>query len=153
MITRIMAVSRKAIEGWNRSNLLDDETVIISICNSDMEFIFVNETDNLIQMKFDDIEPQTFMKCFSVEDMIFMNTKHADKIINFILKHERSKKEKSLIINCSAGICRSGAIAAFAFQICSVKDVDFANDCNHIQPNNWIINLLSARFIERKKEN
>lgn len=150
MINKIMAISRATMEIWNRKRLIDDKIAVISIVNSDMDFIFNNETDNLIQMKFDDIEPITFMRCFSVEDMIMMNREHATRIIEFIMKHENDEKEKSLIINCSAGICRSGAIASFAFNICSVKDIDFANDCNHIQPNNWVLNLLAATFKERK---
>lgn len=153
MITHIEAISRKVMEDNKDKFLSKDDIAIISIIDPHMPFIFESQSHRLIQLKFSDIEPSPFLKHFFIcESETFMNTKQAEKIISFINMLVNDDKEWKLMINCSAGICRSGAVGQFAQAFSTMSDAHFASVNMHIKPNMWNFNLLVATWFNNFKD-
>lgn len=112
---------------------------MISILSTDDERIF-DDTDKAITLWFDDIHPKTTMTVSSCMDYNAMNVNHAMIIIDFI--KNLSDDISMIVVHCTAGICRSGAVADFIRVVCDVDDVEFLAMNPHIIPNTWCLDLL-----------
>lgn len=126
----------------NRSNI-----AWISILDTDAERIFEDDCLHLT-LWFDDIHPKTTMTVGSCMDLHAMDFNQAKKIISFIENINQRNGWKTfeeidtIIVHCTAGVCRSGAVADFLRVILDVDDVWFANANKHIIPNDWVLDLL-----------
>jgi len=148
MITKVMAVNRKTMEHLKEEGVINSERhVVISIIDPDMEPIFSEDTDNIITQKFHDINIATLFKLQSKNQFKAFDHKQATQIVDFLIKHQASEKDLFLIVNCSAGICRSGAIVTFAHFMCETDDIQFTQDNPTILPNEWVLNKLAEVFM------
>lgn len=147
MIQKIKAISLSFADqlklGVYKNSLYDlfgpwDNILMISINNSDFHAIYT-PSERISVHHFDDITPKaTFMLSNLVADK-FMDTIQASYILNFIDRWHSNKATKDLLlVHCHAGICRSGAVAAFAQFYCQTDFNMFLKDNPNIQPNHWV---------------
>ena len=143
MITHIECIPRKTMEDFKDKFLQRDDVAVISIIDPNMPFIFERNTHKILQLKFSDIEPGPFLKhSFICEDMTFMSHGQAMDIVSRINLLANDDNQWKLMINCSAGICRSGAIGQFAQAFSTMPDAHFASVNMHIKPNQYVFNKL-----------
>lgn len=117
-----------------------DNILMISIQNSDFAPLFKPEELNtrIISLHFDDTTPKaTRNLCHLMADK-FMDSVQAIQVLDFIDNWHTQETNDLLIVHCHAGICRSGAIAAFAQHYCDVNGYMFQADNPNIQPNHWV---------------
>jgi hypothetical protein len=70
------------------------------------------------------------------------NEQHAAAIVDFIMKH----RGKPIIVNCHAGISRSGAVCAFAHRCLDYEWTDFINRAH---PNKVLYHLMCDYFYDK----
>lgn len=140
MITYIKAISLKTMESMRHKVINDDSIVVVSIISPDKcEPIFKVDTERIITRRFSDITPAPFYYNYVSQEEQWCTSEDAEKIVSHIMKWKRSKKPVSLYINCSAGICRSGAIAEYAFGHSNIDKLKFMEENKHIMPNQWVL--------------
>lgn len=122
---------------------------IISIIDPDCEFLFEEPLKpNIIQLKFSDIEGNEPEGCIGSENWILFNEDHGKKIIEFLDNMDMSK---DLVVHCSAGISRSGAVGDFARVKFGIPyEGQFARVNYRIQPNAWISKVLRELHMKGK---
>lgn len=150
MISWIKTVPRLQLEQF-RDTFIKANNLIVSIINPDMEPIFTEDTDRIITVSFSDITPGPFLahSFFFEKGEKFCSSEDAKKIVDFVLRHANSSESNTLVCQCSAGICRSGAVAAFALQHSDMKDTDFIMINAGIKPNEWVLWKLIEASMER----
>lgn len=161
MITCAKAISRKEMASWadgyneELSFFLKDfdKIWVVSISDADTTPLFF-EDDMTICVQFDDIEPDIFdllieefgdqaiKSYFPISSLC--QPDHAKKIVDFIKKaHADAENGKDiLLVNCHAGISRSGATAEFTADYCNLNLQEFIKTNPHIYPNKFVLNLL-----------
>lgn len=97
------------------------------------------EFPNVSHFFFDDILPRTAIAYEDVQAMTVKDAKEINDIFNLIFASDDYIK---VIINCSAGICRSGAVARFFAENSDIDLEKFHKMNPNIQPNVWVENLL-----------
>ena len=142
---KIVILSRDAIAYLKetRSDLTAVANVI-SVCDPLREpgqnFLFPQGTPNVLSQEFDDITSQISWqyKLFTVGQ--------AQEIIDFLRSMDKTKQV--LLIHCTAGVARSGAIGRFARQVLRVEfgiDIpltDFQRANPSILPNRYVLKTL-----------
>ncbi len=114
---------------------------VISILNGDEEKPILN---NALTLFFDDISP-THDTNFT--DLALFNINQANQILNY-LEYLIANKADHVFVHCSAGVCRSGAVAKFIayylsdLNVNSIDLMKFHNDNPNILPNLWVESLL-----------
>ena len=92
----------------------------------------------VMSIRFDDIKGMEYEKIKVVHPKIILfNEGHAKKIIEFIDLLQRKQEPTLLLIHCSAGVSRSGAVATFVSEYLSVPFSD-----EYILPNSYILEIL-----------
>jgi predicted protein tyrosine phosphatase len=135
----IRAVPKIFIEK-NLCNMLHNPYVaIISIADSDDSHVLPQDTSNIIRLTFDDIIPTVE---YRLVDRIMFNEEHAVKIINFLNDIKNNDTISALIINCHAGVSRSGAVAKFARKFLDFPCKLFHKENKTIYPNKHVLKML-----------
>jgi protein-tyrosine phosphatase len=146
MIREIKVHNRAFVEAYWESMVSDPNVAMISIIDSHREPVVDKKYPNTLTVQFDDVEEDGLGlagKCVRITES------QADEIVKFILANDRDDVPKRLVVHCSAGICRSGAVAAFAQEICLSSDIDFFLEHNyHIMPNGFVHKMVSRRHKE-----
>jgi len=107
---------------------------VISITGTDDDQIFDKDYKNIIQLKFDDIDGHQ-------DNCILFKKSMAEKILDFLDKIKKYESY-SLVVQCKAGISRSGGVGIFALDYLEA-DKDFFNQMNMgIIPNIHIKSML-----------
>ena len=133
----------------NKYKLVEDQSVaLISILNyDDVEKVIEDIPGKSITLFFDDIGhfdkiPDDLLNIY--DKLILFNRDHAKKIIEF--QKSLSDKIEYIIIHCTAGVSRSGAIATFLQDIYHENDEDnewFSKNNRHIIPNKHVLKVLN----------
>ena len=83
---------------------------------------------------------------------IYFNEEMARKVLD-LLEHAREKNASSVLVHCTAGVSRSGAVATFArdfFESPSIKE--FTSENPWIVPNSTVMKKLKQEFYKRNKD-
>lgn len=118
---------------------------IISIIDSDAEWIFAEPTEpNVLQLRFDDLEAEDWtteaeLAMIEKKGWIIFSEVQAKQILEFMNKMDTSK---DLIVHCTAGKCRSGAVADFARVKFGIPFWEFVRLNPQVQPNSWVRKTL-----------
>lgn len=102
---------------------------ILSLDFSDLTEKQYEEVKNSEQQKF-----KEEFKLFSDEQSRF--------IINFVSQIKSDKSYKALVVHCSAGISRSGAVGLWASRFLNLKENDFWFHNPTVYPNSYILDKL-----------
>lgn len=125
----------------------NNRCALISILNyDDTEKIIEDIPGKSVTLTFDDIGrydiiPEDLLSPYC--NMILFNKEHAEKIINF--QKTLGKEIEYIIIHCTAGVSRSGAIATFLQEIYN-DDNDWFIKNNNIHPNIHVLTLLRSVY-------
>lgn len=141
---RVIAIPKFVAQGI--VGTVAESVAIISILDSGEERVF--EDDHKTKtFWFDDIHPTTVMTVASCYDYKSMSVKQAEELIDFVMRLDKINK---IIVHCTAGICRSGAVADFLRVILDVDDIVFLKDNPNIIPNTWVRDLLWSAWRDMK---
>lgn len=124
-------------------------TLVISIIDSNEEPVFNNEHRHIKTFFFDDIHPTTVNTIGSCYDYKPMNYNQAKDLIHFVMSNV-DESINTVIVHCTAGVCRSGAIVDFLRVVLDVDDIQFVRDNPKIIPNEWVRDLLWSVWSERE---
>ena len=124
------------------------DALVISIIDSNVEPVFNNEHHHIKTFFFDDIHPTTVNTIGGCYDYRPMKIWQAKDLIHFVMSNV-DESINSIIVHCTAGVCRSGAIVDFLRVILDVDDIQFARDNPNILPNTWVRDLLWSVWSEK----
>ena len=151
MVKRIVVLSRKEVEKALDNKVLNKDILgdwaLISIYAQQelmRTFDRMDSFKNLkgkkfISLRFRDIE--TVVKGIEAYSLNFLfNEEHAKRIINFI--EEVKETVETLVVQCAAGISRSGAVGLFACRYLKLDETEFRS-LNKISPNMHVLRVLN----------
>lgn len=134
-----------------------NRTWIISITEPNEELcppIYTSEMSDVLPLQFEDIDADDWRK----HDIEFVDlkggpvrlftTEQAKKVCEFIRRAHAEPGHDLLVVNCYAGVSRSGAIVAFARQVCGASYDLFKTMNAHIVPNAFVGRLLREEWFE-----
>jgi predicted protein tyrosine phosphatase len=150
---KIFVKSKRAFNEFMKEQSIDDSNVesfdayafisILDVVGLDCDGWFEKDHDNVLTLYFGDYgEPEK--ECEPGPG--HFSTYHAKKIINFVEKH---KDKQIMMVHCTAGISRSGAVGAFINDLYGNSYKEFINDNKQIQPNPYVSRILNQEY--RKK--
>ncbi len=138
MVTTIKAVPRDHMVKNKVTVLSMPNVAAISIIDFNQTPLFDREDYRIITLRFDDIEDVFNER----PELILFSDAHAKKIIDFLAGIKNLIKIDTLLINCGAGISRSGAVARFARKYFGLDKAQFHKDNPYIFPNKLILRKL-----------
>lgn len=98
---------------------------------------------NSMQFEFWDINEQLYKSIKSrYPDAVLFNEDIASDIVNFIKTINTHTKDSTLVIHCSAGISRSGAVGTFACDYYGLDYNNFIKSNPYIKANQYVLSLL-----------
>ena len=141
MVTTIKAVPRDHMVKNKVAVLSLPNVAVISIIDFNQNPIFDRDEYRVITLRFDDIE-DTIVGDGKYKGLILFSDFHAKKIFDFLAGVKHLTKIDTLLINCGAGISRSGAVARFARKYFGLNRDQFNKDNPHIFPNKLVMRKL-----------
>jgi predicted protein tyrosine phosphatase len=162
---------RKWHEGLDDYDLLvlentHDNVWIVSVTDCDIDPIFQNG-ERILTLQFEDVDPEWFAR-FNTDEVVddfggmsgmtgqeilghltFENPftpEQAMETVDFILRAHASDGNDCLIVNCMAGVSRSGAIATMTQQICQINYDSFKRMNPQIIPNAHVMRLMTDYY-------
>lgn len=125
---------------------IQEDTIVISInCPNEQRHIFRNpKIIDVLYLHCDDLTEEQFnrIKQEDREEYILFNLKMAQKIKNFIDYH---KDIKNIIVHCTAGISRSGAVGVVISKYLNGQDIHLYNR-GTISPNETLYKYMCEAF-------
>lgn len=102
----------------------------------------ITDGDDRIALVFDDIEPRP--EEATREGYVCFDPAMAGRVVDFVLRAHGDSEARSdaLLINCHAGVSRSGAVADFARVVAGVSYDRFRRENPQAVPNAWVRRLL-----------
>lgn len=75
---------------------------------------------------------------------VLFDKSHAKKVIDFLdeIRGKNPSEDEELLVHCSAGISRSGAVGTFACDYLGLDYVAFLRDNPYIRANHFVLSLL-----------
>lgn len=148
MVENILALPKSLFVSKLDTILNNENNVVISILDSDAERV-VEDSARCLTFWFDDVSPTiTFNFSDLYENVQSMKIADAKRMVDFILKFVEADEKFNFIVHCSAGICRSGAVAKFIQKISSFNNKKFDKANPNILPNEWVFNCLMQTYLE-----
>lgn len=140
-----------------------DDIWIISVTDPDVSPLFSNN-DKVLVLQFDDVDPEYDKNLYKdlsdddqqidqiVTEILYKNAftpQQAKQVVEFIMKANSASDTNSdgLLVNCMAGVSRSGAITTFARQICGMSYDKFKAMNPQIVPNSYVLKLLHEEYM------
>jgi predicted protein tyrosine phosphatase len=147
---KVFAYSKQKFNRFMREQNIDDSNVesydiyafisILDVVGLDCDGHFEKNHNNVLVQHFGDYgEPEEGKK----PGPGHFNNKQAKEIIEFV---ELNKNKQIMIVHCTAGIARSGAVAAFINDLYGNSYKEFFNDNRQIQPNSYISRILREKY-------
>jgi len=142
MIKAAIALSKAEMTRRKEEMLNRKDVVVISIIDPGAEHVFceTHHSLKLTSFEFHDVEPVS--SCILSYTYIPMSIEQARTIFGMIRSYANRDEEYYLFVNCTAGICRSGAVVEFARRYCVLNNDEFLQMNPQIIPNMWVLNLL-----------
>ncbi len=102
----------------------------------------VTDGDDRIALVFDDVEPRP--DSATREGFVCFDPAMAARVVEFVLRAhgDSDARRDALLINCHAGVSRSGAVADFARVVADVSYDSFRRENPQAVPNAWVRRLL-----------
>lgn len=156
-----MIKSAKALSYEAMSELVHSQSRLLAensfICIAQPELFgprtegWPEDSDRWLNIFFEDVRPEHISILPELERQFERSIKvfdesMADRIIEFLIRCHARPTEEKLIVNCSAGISRSGAIVSFAAEIFDIDKQQFRQENASIAPNGMVLYLLRERW-------
>lgn len=152
MIKNITVVPRATLESiWDQFKPHEKKNVaVISIIDTGAEKLKFSHR-RLWAFRFDDCHPSSEFKFRHIPDLKAMTREQAEKMVNVIQNLVLNRRQWHLVVHCTAGICRSGAVGLFANFLAGNDEEEFRKRNPQILPNEWVFDSLCAVINERKR--
>ena len=111
----------------------------ISITDPKVPSLFNSNSPSVLQLKFHDIVPENIWNSYS--NLVLPNKTHAQQIVEFIQRINSLSEPILLLVNCMAGISRSGAVVTYVGNLCGF---DPKEHNPQIDPNEYLLKLLNV---------
>lgn len=139
--------------------VVPDDVAVISINNSESvgsieEYHICKNADNVLNLDFDDVSPETFRLSDDTENFIyctdegkevilqFFTNAMAEKAVDFIEKN----KNKNFYIHCSAGVSRSQAFVRYIKNVYYDREWETNPDNPCEFPNGFVYSKLMQTY-------
>lgn len=137
-LKRILDIKLKGLHLHNDELYFFKDLYVISIVDFDRPKLFP-DSNEILNLSFDDTGYNEYGRLF--------NYTHAKLICDFL---EKTDKSKHLIVHCTMGVSRSGAVAEFAVDhfYPNIEYSTFIEKNNFIIPNVYIKNQLIGYYLK-----
>lgn len=152
MITRIFAMSYERMEKLVKEHPeLTKKHCFISIVGGKAEHLFPVDSDRVMTLEFDDVDLDRHSHLTEEDFAKFtlFTEEQAERIIDFILRNNERPGKEFLLVHCTMGVFRSGAVAYCAREILNLSQSQFTSDNPDIHPNSMVKQILQARWAAR----
>ena len=153
MITSVTLLSYEDMWERARYRRIPDNTFVVSIIDPEEEPIFEKDTDRIITLRFHDLDPQRLVDA-GLEPRsgyVFMNRNHAKRIVEHVLRFHEHPAPWELLVNCMAGISRSGAVGTFVQRVAGIPAEEFLERNPGLCPNGYVFKLLMRELMWRDR--
>ena len=151
MITSITCLSYATTLGRARDHGIPANAVVVSIVDPEEEPIFEQDTDRIITLRFHDLDPQ-----WPVDperdprpSYVFMSADQARQIVDYVLRFHAHPAPWEFLVNCMAGISRSGAVGTFVQRVVGIPAEQFLTQNTGLRPNPYVLKLLMRELTRR----
>ncbi len=119
---------------------------VISVTDPDAPRLF-GDSYNILTLQFHDIDPgplttDKIQHITQAEGKILFDDVMAKKVIEFVKKASNTSGKGLMLVNCMAGISRSGAIASYVQRVCGIDYKEFRRLNPNISPNDFVLEML-----------
>ena len=149
MITSITVLSYEAMLERARHHRIPANTFVVSIIDPEEEPIFAPDTDRIITVRFHDLDPEWPVNTDLDPKYVFMSAEDAKRIVDHVLKFHDHPAPWAFLVNCMAGISRSGAVATFVQRLAGVPADHFLTQNRDLHPNGHVLKLLMVELSNR----
>lgn len=146
-MNKVCNIARKAARDWSVP-LEKDQYIWICISEPNSQVISNKFLDLLprLNMNFYDLDHKAYD--LESKSMIYPpSSEDAKAVVDFILLH----KDKNVIVNCAAGVSRSGAIAQFCEDLLNYEWCSYRKSV--ASPNRTLYRLLVNYYVSTLSEN
>jgi len=151
VITSITVLSYDAMLERARHHRIPANTFVVSIIDPEEEPIFAPDTDRIITVRFHDLDPQ-----WPVDperdprpSYVFMSAEQARQIVDHVLKFHEHPAPWAFLVNCMAGVSRSGAVGTFVQRLAGIPAEHFLTQNTGLHPNRYVLKLLMRELSNR----
>ena len=111
MITTVTVLSYEAMRERARHDRIPATACVVSIVDPEEAPIFEQDTERIITVRFHDLDPEWPVNTDLDPKYVFMSAEDAKRIVDHVLKFHDHPAPWAFLVNCMAGISRSGAVA------------------------------------------
>ncbi len=123
---------------WRR-HLADPHTYLVSVIDTKGTVILPLDAPRSITLRFDDIAAGE-RRSFDWEQA--MTQEQAAMLVDFLDEIHEKRGNQQVVVHCTAGVSRSGAIATFCLERYRLFGVRFRVENPNIDPNKYVLRLL-----------
>ncbi len=153
MITTVTVLSYEAMRERARHDRIPATACVVSIVDPEEEPIFEEDTERIITVRFHDLDPQ-----WPVDperdprpSYVFMSADQARQIVDHLLRFHAHPAPWEFLVNCMAGISRSGAVGTFVQRVADIPDEHFLTQNTGLHPNGYVLKLLMREWTRRRR--
>jgi len=96
-----------------------------------------------LSLKFYDVTEEDYKNLHKrYPQIILFNDGMAKQVIKFLDKVQKDEADSNLLVHCSAGISRSGAVGTFACDYCGLEYNKFIKENKFIMANQFVLSML-----------
>jgi len=153
VITSITCLSYEAMLERARDHGIPANAFVISIVDPEHEPIFERDTDRIITLRFHDLDPQWPVdpERDARPSYVFINEEDAKRIVNHVVKFHEHPEPWEFLVNCMAGISRSGAVGTFVQRMAGIPAEQFVTQNTGLRPNPYVLKLLMRELTRRRR--
>ena len=153
MITSITCLSYEAMLERARDHGIPANAFVISIVDPEHEPIFERDTDRIITLRFHDLDPQWPVdpERDARPSYVFINEEDAKRIVNHVVKFHEHPEPWEFLVNCMAGISRSGAVGTFVQRMAGIPAEQFVTQNTGLRPNPYVLKLIMRELTRRRR--
>jgi len=122
---------------------------VVSIIDPEEEPI-EEDTDRIVTLRFHDLDPEWPVNTDLDPKYVFMSAEDAKRIVDHVLKFHDHPAPWAFLVNCMAGISRSGAVATFVQGLAGVPADHFLTQNKDLHPNGYVLKLLMRELTRRR---
>lgn len=143
MINRVRAVCYNEMQDDWRRHLANPHTHLVSVIDTKGTVILPLDAPRTITLRFDDIAADDPRPLFGWERA--MTADQAAMLVDFLDEVHEKPRACEVVINCTAGVSRSGAIATFCLERYKPFGLRFREENPNIKPNQYVLRLLKEQ--------
>ena len=153
MITSVTCLSYEGMLERAKHYRIPANVFVVSIVDPEEAPIFAADTDRIITLRFHDLDPE-----WPVDperdprpSYVFMNEDHARRIVDHVLRFHQHPESWACLVNCMAGVSRSGAVGTFVQRVAGIPAEQFLTQNTGLRPNPYVHKLLMRQLTWRRR--